>query len=238
MEPYHEEPETCEWKTSVTGVKDGKFVTLEQSYFYPQGGGQPFDTGALKTETGDEYPVIFVGKFGGQVSHQIEAEGKPPLETGATVTCSIDKERRSYLMRSHTAAHIVSALIRKESDALITGNQLSTEKVRIDFSVENYDPELFKRIILEANELIAKGGPVATEFLSQEEALKEPTLATLAKGLPAHEEIRVVEIGGLDRQACGGTHIADISEIGELEFLKAENKGVKNRRVYFRLVEK
>jgi misacylated tRNA(Ala) deacylase len=220
-----------EWTTTVKAVKDGKYVTLEKTYFYPVGGGQPHDEGVIK-KGDDEYRVVFAKKFD-DVSHEVD---RPGLEAGDEVEVSIDWDRRHRLMRSHTAAHVVSALIRNRTGALITGNQLSPEKVRIDFSLDEFDPEMFRGIIDEANELIAAGAPMKFEVVTREQALDEPALAGLAKGLPEHvNEIRVVEIEEQDRQACGGTHVKDIKEIGELEFMKAENKGKNNRRVYFRL---
>lgn len=223
-----------EFATKVKDVKDGKYVTLEETYFYPVGGGQPHDEGVLRRKSdGHEFRVIFVKKFR-DVSHEVDCEGLAP---GDEVEAVIDWERRYRLMRSHTAAHVVSALIRNRTDALITGNQLATDKVRIDFSFKEYDPTMFASIIDEANVLIAQGAPLTFSFISREEALEQPELAGLAKGLPEYETIRVVEIAGLDRQACGGTHLKDIKEIGTLEFVKAENKGAKNRRVYFTLAE-
>lgn len=228
-----EDPYVKEFTATVDAVQDGKFVMLSQTYFYPSSGGQPHDEGLLRRKAdGAQFRVVFAKKFD-EVSHQVEPEGA--LQPGDEVEAVIDWERRYHLMRSHTAAHVVSALIRKKTGALITGNQLSLEKVRIDFSLAEYDPELFKGIINEANELIERGAPMRFEFVSQAEALKEPSLQGLAKGLPENERIRVVEITGLDRQACGGTHVRDIGEIGSLQFLKAENKGKQNRRVYFRL---
>lgn len=221
-----------EFTTTVTSVKDGKYVLLEETWFYPMGGGQPHDEGLLTRKSdGKEFTVLFAKKFG-EVSHEVDKEGLVP---GDEVVARIDWDRRHRLMRSHTAAHVVSALIRKKTGALITGNQLSPEKVRIDFSLDEFDPMMFKGVIDEANALIAKGAPLTFSFMTREQALLEPALASLAKGLPEHERIRVVEIVGLDRQACGGTHVNDLKEIGSLEFMKAENKGTKNRRLYFRL---
>lgn len=234
MEPYHREPETFEWETLVTRVKDGKFVTLKKSYFYPKGGGQPEDLGTLITEEGTEYPVIFVGKFGGTVSHQVDTEDKPVLEEGMVVTCKIDEERRRRLMRGHTAAHIVSELIARKTGAEITGNQLSPEKVRIDFSTPEFNPDAFAGFIDEANEVIARDMPVLSDEVTREEMDKDPALSKLAMGFPEHiKQVRIVHIEGFDKQACGGTHVANTKEIGSVRLLKVENKGAKNRRVYF-----
>ncbi len=227
---YLDDMHKKEWTATVKSVKDGKYVVLSETFFYPMGGGQPHDEGVIK-KGDEEFKVVFAKKFD-EISHEVD---HPGLEAGDEVEVSIDWDRRYHLMRSHTAAHVVSALIRNQTGALITGNQLSPEKVRIDFSLENFDPEMFRRIVSEANDFIENGAPLEFSFVSQEDALNEPELQGLAKGLPAHEKIRVVEITGLDRQACGGTHVSDVKEIGELEFMKAENKGKQNRRVYFKL---
>ncbi len=223
-----------EWTTRVASVSDGRFVVLEESFFYPVGGGQPHDEGVLRrVGDGEEFRVVFVKKHDGGVSHEVDREG---LSSGDEVEAVIDWDRRERLMRSHTAAHLVSALIHQRTGALITGNQLSLEKVRIDFSLEQFDPELFKEIIDAANERIVQGAPLSFSFVSREEALAEPSLARLAAGLPPSiKEIRVVEIEGIDRQACGGTHVKDLKEIGPLSFRKAENKGKQNRRLSFTL---
>lgn len=226
-----EDAQVREFTTRVKGV-DGPYVLLEETYFYPVGGGQPHDEGVIR-KGGDEYRVIFVRKQGGEVSHEVDREGLAP---GDEVACSIDWERRGHLMRSHTAAHIVSAIIHRKTGAKITGNQLSPEKVRIDYNTEQYDVDVLRAAIDEANAIAAKGHPVSTRTVSREEAESMPAVAQLAKGLPSNvTEIRLVNIEGFDEQACGGTHVANTSEIGELEFVKAENKGKGNRRVYFRL---
>lgn len=234
MELYYLEPETFEWKTTITAVKDGKFVTLAQSYFYPKGGGQPEDNGVLITEDGLEYPVVFVGKFDGAVSHQIDGDGMPALTEGMLVTCKIDAERRRLLMRAHTAAHIVSEVIASKTGAEITGNQLGLDKVRIDFSTPDFNPESFVSFFDEANEIIGRAMPVLSEEISREEMERDPTLVKLAKGFPEHiKQVRIVTIKDFDKQACGGTHVANTKDIGAVRLLKVENKGAKNRRVYF-----
>lgn len=237
MEPYHIEPDVRSFETTITSLKDGKFIGLEKTYFYPRGGGQPHDEGILIAPNGTEYPIVFVGKFDGAVSHEVDATGKPPLEVGMRVRCIIDDARRSHLMRLHTAAHIVSAVIAGKTGANITGNQLALEKVRIDFSTPDFDPEAFAAYIEEANEVMSKEMDVVTSEISHEKMDADPSLSKLAKGFPAHiKHVRIVDIGnGYDKQACGGTHVSNTKHIGRVELLKVENKGAKNRRVYFKL---
>ena len=139
-------------------------------------------------------------------------------------------------MKMHTAAHIISAIIHKKTGAMITGNQLDTEKSRIDFSLDNFNKEKIKEYIEEANNEIKKGHKVETSIISKEEAEKIKNLSKLAKGLPPNlKEIRIVKIGNIDEQADGGTHINSTSEIGEVKLLSVENKGKSNRRLYFSL---
>ncbi len=140
-------------------------------------------------------------------------------------------------MRYHTASHIISALLFKELGALITGNQIGFEKLRIDFSIEDMDKELMKEFVLKANEEIAKNVKVKTYYLDRETAMKREGVVKLAIQLPKHiERIRIVEIGDVDMQADGGCHVKNTSEIGTLEFVKGENKGKNNRRMVVKLL--
>jgi misacylated tRNA(Ala) deacylase len=234
---YMDDAYMKEFEATVESVqKDGEnkyFVVLDNTAFYPNGGGQPYDTGRLVRE-GNEYPVVFVGKFGGKISHEVSAEG---LKAGDKVKGFIDWERRYQLMRSHTAAHVMSAVFHKDAGALITGNQIELEKIRIDFSLDEFDREKIMEYIKIANQTIEKDLPTKAYFITREEAGNDPGLFKLAKGFPPEiKTIRIVEIEGFDKQADGGTHVKSLKEIGRIEFVKAENKGKNNRRVYFRLV--
>ena len=140
-------------------------------------------------------------------------------------------------MRNHTAAHVFSEMVHKETGALITGNQLDIDKSRIDFSLENYDVEKIKECVNKSNAIIEQNLLVKFYFLSRDDAMQIPQLTKLAKGLPdSIKDIRILEIEGYDKQADGGTHVRSLKEIGRIEFLKAENKGKSNRRVYFKIV--
>ncbi len=226
-----------EFDAKVLSVKDGKFVVLDQTAFYPNSGGQPHDEGVLVRKSDNhEFKVVFAGKFSGEISHEIAPVEGQELKEGDEIHGKINWERRHFLMRNHTAAHIISAVINKETNAVITGNQLGLEKTRIDFSLENYDPEKIKGFLEKANEVIKRNLAIKFKTISREEAMQIPELVRLAKGLPeAVKEIRTVKIGNFDLQACAGTHVANTSEIGELELIKMENKGKNNRRMYFKL---
>ncbi len=223
-----------EWETEVKEVNQGKFIVLNQTAFYPKSGGQPNDTGTVvRVSDGKEFKVVFAGKFSGQISHEVDQEG---LNVGDKVKCKIDWDRRHNLMRHHTAAHIISAVMFKEAGALITGNQLDLEKSRIDFSLESFDRDKLVDYIGMSNEIVQKDIPIRIYTISREEAEKDPSLVKLAKGLPPGiKEIRIVEIEGFDRQPDGGTHVKSTGEVGEIKFADAVNKGKNNRRLYFTL---
>ena len=220
-----------EFDAKVTKV-DGKFIVLDKTAFYPQGGGQPTDTGKL-IKDGEEYQVVFAKKKGADVSHEVDREG---LQEGDTVHGVLDWDKRYVLMRMHTAAHILCEIFHKETGALITGNQLNVDKSRIDFNLENFDREKISEYVAKANEIVQKDLPIKIYTLPREEALKIPSVTKLANVLPpAVQELRIVEIVGYDTQADGGTHVKSTKEVGEIEVVSAENKGKNNRRVYFKL---
>ncbi|UCE57296.1 MAG: alanyl-tRNA editing protein [Candidatus Bathyarchaeota archaeon] len=214
----------------VISVKDGKHIILNQTIFYPRGGGQPWDTGTMTREN-RTYNIVYVGKFSGEISHEVDHAG---LREGDTIHCILNWERRYKLMRSHTAAHVFASLLCKGTDALVTGNQLEEDKVRFDFSLEKYDRETPNNYIDEANKLFRRDTPVKWYELPKEEALKIPGVIKMAKALPPDiPKLRIVEIVGVDKQADGGTHVKNLKEVGRIELLKTENKGKNNRRIYF-----
>lgn len=221
-----------ECEATVEAVKDDKYVILDTNLFYPKGGGQPWDTGKILLAE-KEFMVVFVGKFDGKISHEVD---KPGLKSGDKVKCILDWGRRNTLMRMHTAAHMLAATINKEMGALITGNQLNTDKTRFDFNLENFDREKFDEIVEKVNELLKQDLELKIYTLPREEAMKIEGIVKLAGALlPSIKELRIVEIPGIDIQADGGTHVKNINEIGQIEVLKLENKGKNNRRIYFTL---
>ena len=227
-----------EFNAEVIEVIDGKNIILDQTAFYPTAGGQPNDTGKIICN-GIEYNIIDVKKSEGKIIQIVNKEG---INIGDKIHGIIDWDRRYKLMRYHTAAHILSTVIHEETGADITGNQLYTDKARIDFSLENFDREVMKSFEKKVNDLINKNISVSFRILNREEAFKIPSLCKLRKELPENiTEIRIVDIADdsidLDHTACGGTHISNISEIGNIEIYDVENKGKERRRIYFRIKE-
>lgn len=229
---YLEDSYLKECDATVVSVKDGKYVVLNQTIFYPKGGGQPWDTG--KMIRGNEvYNVVYAGKFSGEISHEVDHVG---LKEGDIVHCVLDWGRRYKLMRSHTAAHVFASLLCTGTGALVTGNQLEEDKIRFDFSLEKFEPEILTQYIDKANELFRKDIPVKWYELPREEALKIPGVIKMAEAFPPEiPRLRIVEVVGVDKQADGGTHVRSLKEVGQIKALKTENKGKNNRRVYFAL---
>jgi len=218
------------WDAKVVSVKDGKFVVLDKTAFYPKGGGQPWDEGYI-IKNGDKFRVVYVGKFSGEISHEVD---KPGLKEGDQVSCEIDWDRRYTFMRYHTASHLISNILFRRANAKITGNQIELDKTRMDFSMKDYSPEKLRDFVEEANKIIQQNLPITIDYMSREEVMAKPELARLAMGLPEKiKEYRIVRIGDIDEQVDGGTHIKNLKEIGEIEVTKTVNKGKDNRRIYF-----
>ena len=231
---YLEDSYLRETDATITSVKEDKYVTLNQTIFYPKGGGQPYDTGSM-TKGQQRYNVIYVGKFSDEVSHEVD---RPGLQIGDKVHCSLFWNRRYKLMRTHTASHLFASLLCNGTGALVTGNQLEEDKVRFDFNLEKFDKDTIQHYVDKANEFFKKDIPVKTYELPKEEALKITGIIKMAEAYPPDVPcLRIVEIVGVDRQADGGTHVKNLKEIGQIELLKTENKGKQNRRVYFKLTD-
>ncbi len=207
-------------------------VKLNKTAFFPTSGGILCDKGKFLVN-GKEIIVHEVYKKDNEIWHVVNEK----IEKGTKVKGIIDWERRYKLMRYHTADHLISALLYKNYNAIITGNQTYLDYSRIDFNLEKFDKELLKNVIDEANEIIKKDIEVKIYYLKREEALKIEGIIKLAKKFPPNfESLRIVEIPGIDIQADGGCHVKKLSEIGKIEFIKAENKGKNNRRLYFKIV--
>lgn len=213
---------------SVSGCR----IILDKTAFYPQSGGQPSDQGSLRKGE-DVFNIHHVEPFNGQIVHILDKEGA--LLPGDQVHGEIDWGRRYRFMRSHTACHILSAVILRETNAKITGNQIDLERSRIDFSLESFDRALMIEYVQMANQIIKEDRTVNTRILPKAEAMAIPNLMRLAMEVPDREEIRIVEIEAIDAQACGGTHVRRTEEIRGIKMIKSENKGKSNRRIYFSL---
>lgn len=228
---YWEEPYSRSFVGKVVSV-DGPAVVLDQTLFYPRGGGVACDTGKLNSARVQE-----TTKVDDKIVHTLESSSS--LRVGEEAKGEVDWDRRYRLMKMHTAGHLLSAVLYSKANCRITGNQIDVDRSRMDFNLENFDRAQIEGYVAIANDLIRKDAPVKTYFLNREEALKLPEMVKLAEAAPpADDQLRIVEIEGSDRQADGGLHVSHLREIGKIQLLKLENKGKTNRRLYYELLEK
>ena len=206
-------------------------VVLDRTLFYKEGGGQPADHGTLSFESG-EARVVDVRKDHGEVRHTIE--GNLPSE-GTQVHGELDWERRYAHMRYHTAQHVVSKVVLDEYDATTAGNQIYDDHARIDFEPANFDDEDLRDIENLSNDLIAQGIPVEKENRSRADLEAETPEGRTNLGLiPEHvDPLRAVSIGDIDVCPCGGTHVGNLDELGELEITERTSKGADIARIEF-----
>ena len=214
--------------TSTVVAADETGITLAETIFYASGGGQPGDTGLIAWETG-EAQVIDTrrGANAGLIVHCVAAGSVLPAP-GMQVRMSIDWARRHRLMRMHTCLHVLTAIV----PGPVNGGSVREDSGRLDFDLQG---ERLDKAEIEArlNEMIKGGAAVDTEWVSEEELATRPELVkTMSVKPPAgFGRVRLLRIAGIDLQACGGTHVANIAEIGAVVVTKIESKGKQNRRV-------
>jgi misacylated tRNA(Ala) deacylase len=231
----HDHPDVLALETRVLDARPGA-VVLEQSPFHPGGGGQLADRGRLAWQAG-EVRVAGIEAAGGRVWHLL-AE---PVEPSGVVHVSVDAEFRGAQTELHTGAHNLNALIyRHFNGALITGAQLGDDlTARVDFDLPGVDNDRLRALEGELNDVIRQDLPVRYAWVPLDMAAAEAGLLRSRSVAPPPTPdgtVRIVEIVGLDRQACGGTHVASTGRSRAIRIVKVDNKGRRNRRVRFRLV--
>ena len=228
---YMDDSYLKEWDAEVKSISKDKFIILDKTAFFPRGGGVEWDTGTITTDDENVFNVVYTGKFSGEISHEVDNKG---LKVGDKVKCNLNWNRRYLLMRYHTATHVLSGVFFNEYGLKVTGNQLTTEKGRIDLNMGEMDVDLIKKAIEKSNLIIKKELPIEIYYKSRVEAEKDPNLFKLAVGFTHDvDTIRIVDIKGFDRQADGGCHVINLNEIGKIKFKDAVNKGKNFKRVYF-----
>jgi misacylated tRNA(Ala) deacylase len=227
-----------EFKATVTAIADDGAVILDQTAFFPGGGGQPCDFGELVSGRSQQlrWRVSKVRKRGDDVLHVID--GEPPA-VGTAVTGLLDWERRYPLMRTHTAMHILCGVIWRDYGASVTGGNMEPLEGRMDFEFETMRQELVHEIEESINAEVDRARPVLIDVVPRKVAFQIPDLIrTKINLLPESiKEVRTVEIKGLDLQADGGTHVANTSEVGRIHIDDYKSKGRINKRIYVRLDE-
>jgi len=222
----------------VTAVPDDGGVVLDRTAFYVTGGGQPHDIGVL-TWDGGSATVVDVRKVGGEVVHVLEEGSGDGPAVGAAVHGEVDDERRRALMRTHTALHVLCGVIWNEYKVAVTGGNMEPLAARMDFEFDPLPEGFGATIERRVNEEIAAARPIRVEFLPRATAVEdEDLIRTKVNMIPESvQEIRVVDIVGLDRQADGGTHVANTSEVGRVKVVKTESKGKGNKRIRLQILD-
>ncbi len=214
---------------TVTAIGPDGSIELDRTIFYAASGGQPNDTGRLIA--GDrEVPIANVIHPEGdktRIAH-MPADGAPTLVVGDAVTLEIDWDKRYRLMRMHTALHLLSVVF----PFPVTGGSIGEDKGRLDFDMPTV-PDNLAELEADLNRMVAGNHAVSAEWISDEEMAANPGLIKTMKVKPpmGQGRVRLIRIGDVDLQPCGGTHVANTSEIGPLKLGKIEKKGAQNRRV-------
>ncbi len=212
---------------------EAPLVVLDRTVFYPGGGGQPSDRGLLlRASDGRSWTVTGARKVSGEIVHELEAGVEPPA-LGDRLRVDLDWARRFALMRTHTALHALCGVVWRDYGALVTGGNMEPGAGRMDFEFERMSGDLVDEIEATVNAELARAREVRVNVLPRDEAFAIPDLIRTKVNLlpPGIEEIRTVEIVGLDLQADGGTHVANTSEVGRIRVTGYESKGRINKRI-------
>jgi misacylated tRNA(Ala) deacylase len=225
---FRDDPYRRSCDTVVTSV-DGRGIRLAHTVFYPAGGGQPGDTGCLRRADGSTVAIVDTQKGEGadEVVHVL-APDTPLPPVGTAVTAEIDWERRNRHMRFHTCLHLLCAVVPYP----VTGGRIGADKSHLDFDLQGAAVEK-EAIEAKLNALIRAGHRVTPRWISDAELAANPELVrTMSVAPPPGQgRVRLLEVEGVDLQACGGTHVANTAEIGPVAVLKIRSEGKRNKRV-------
>lgn len=232
-----DEDDVTEFSATVTKATS-EYIVLDGTYFYPEGGGQPPDTGRLEWDDGTA-TVESVRKNHGDVRHRIDTlEGSLPAEE-TEIRGIIDADRRERLRRMHTAQHVVSRIVLDEYGAATAGNQIHENRSRIDFEPADFDEDDLALIERRSNEAIDRDYRVVKEHRPREavEAEVDEGRALLDLIPDSVDPLRVVEIEDFDMCPCGGTHVDTLGRIGRIDITDCTSKGEDVDRIEFELRE-
>jgi misacylated tRNA(Ala) deacylase len=207
------------------------FVVLDQTLLYAEGGGQPYDTGVLRWD-GGENQVLRVAKEKGVIKHYVDR-----MPEAETVHGIVDWDRRYKHMRMHTSQHLMSGLVFRIYGARTVGNQIHTDHSRVDFQPANFTPEDLRRIEAECNKVIEASQEVRIfeeDRVVVHEKIEDRALLDLIP--QSVRRLRIIQIGNADYCPCGGTHLKNVSEIGRIRILEKRSKGKETDRIVYELV--
>ncbi len=229
---YHQDAYLQDFEAIVTQLSEDR-VAFDRTAFYPGDGGQPSDLGRIVRGT-DEFMVSKIKIEAGEIWHSVVPEG---LREADAVVAYLDWPNRYMLMRTHTAMHILCGVIWRDYGASVTGGNMSPGRGRMDFELERMQKELVEEIEAKINVEVDAARPISAEVLPREQAFEIPDLIrTKINLLPEGiQQVRVVEIEGLDLQADGGTHVGNTSEVGRIRVVDYKSKGRINKRLVVEL---
>ena len=221
---FREDPYLRACEATIVSVHEGA-VELDRTVFYPLGGGQAGDTGKL-----GGWRVIDTRKGADTVLHILEPGAAP--QPGMKVEIEIDWERRYRLMRYHTALHLLGSIVK----APVTGGRINDDKAHLDFDIE-MEKLIKDEIEQRLNELSTSSVDTKIMWITDAELDARPDLVRTMSVAPPRGEgrARLLEIPGVDLQACGGTHVKNTAEVGKLSVARIRSEGKKNKRVTLEL---
>ena len=237
----HEQPDLLGHEASVVAARPGA-VVLDRTAFHPGGGGQVSDAGAIEASTGS-YTVT-------GISVESVTDGSEPqwwhllddehAKLDGLVDVTVDGERRARVAQLHTDSHILNAFVfARFEGALVTGAQINADGTgRMDFDLQEVDNEVLRGLDTDVNDVIGHGVDVRSVYVDAGDAARADGLVrSLSVAPPPTPDgrLRLIDIAGIDRQACGGTHLSNTAQSGRFAITKVENKGRRNRRIRFRL---
>lgn len=215
---------------AIVVTADGDAIVLDRTVFYPMGGGQAADTGTIHWEGGSATVIDTRYGDGGAIRHIVEENAARP-QAGTQVRASIDWDRRYRHMRMHTALHLLGSILKYG----VTGGNISAEKSRLDFDMEDtIDKEEVARAL---KALVEENHSISCRWITDEELEAQPDLVRTMSVQPPKGagKVRLLDIEGVDLQPCGGTHLKSTGEVGQVRIGKVEKKGRRNRRVNIHL---
>ena len=223
---FEENSYTREFEAKIINIdKETKVIELERTAFFGKGGGQPGDSGILISESGS-VEVIETVKKEDSILHQVNSVAN--LKIGDLIRGKINWEKRYKFMKMHTALHLLCAVV----PASVTGGQIGELKSRLDFNA-NLSSINKEEVQIKLNQALKNDNEISYEWVDSQVLGKKPELirTMTAKPPKTNGKIRLVKIGNIDLQPCGGTHVKNTSEIGSIIIGKIENKGKMNRRI-------